>query len=206
MNHTDPRVDAYIVKSASFAIPILEYLRALVHGTCPEAKETIKWGFPNFEYKGSILCSMASFKQHCAFGFWLESRLSDPHQLLAVNGDRVGMGSLGKISSMEDLPAEAYLKGFILEAMRLIDSGVKMKKEDKPKEVKELTIPAYVTEALAGNTAAKQVFDDFSYSNKKEYVEWFEEAKTAATREKRVNQALEWMAEGKPRNWKYMKG
>ena len=106
----------------------------------------MKWSFPHFEYKGAILCSMASFKQHCAFGFWLESRLSDPHHLLAVNGERVGMGSLGKIARFEDLPAEEHLRGFIIEAMRLIDSGVKLKKEDKPKETKELVIPAYVTE------------------------------------------------------------
>lgn len=205
MSHTDPRIDAYIAKSASFAIPILEYLRALVHETCPEAKETMKWSFPHFEYKGSILCSMASFKQHCAFGFWLESRLSDPNNLLAVNGERVGMGSLGKIGSIEDLPAEEHLRGFILEAMRLIDSGVKLKKENKPQEAKELVVPAYVTEALAGNAAARKVFEEFSYSNKKEYVEWFEDAKTEATREKRIAQALEWLAEGKVRNWKYVR-
>ena len=205
MSHTDPRIDAYIVKSASFAIPILEYLRSLVHETCPEAKETMKWSFPHFEYQGSILCSMASFKQHCAFGFWLESRLSDPNNLLAVNGERVGMGSLGKIASIEDLPAEEHLRGFILEAMRLIDSGVKLKKENKPQEPKELVVPAYVTEALADHAAAKKVFEGFSYSNKKEYIEWFEDAKTEATREKRIAQALEWLAEGKVRNWKYVR-
>ncbi|MBO9614193.1 MAG: YdeI/OmpD-associated family protein [Dyadobacter sp.] len=205
MSRTDPRIDAYIVKSASFAIPILEYLRALVHETCPDAKETMKWSFPHFEYKGSILCSMASFKQHCSFGFWLESRLSDPDNLLAVNGERVGMGSLGKITGIEDLPAEEHLRGFILEAMRLIDSGVKLKKENKPQEPKELVVPAYVTEALADHAAAKKVFEGFSYSNKKEYVEWFEDAKTEATREKRIAQALEWLAEGKVRNWKYVR-
>ncbi|WP_426292959.1 YdeI/OmpD-associated family protein [Dyadobacter endophyticus] len=205
MSATDPRIDAYIVKSASFAIPILEYLRAFVHEACPEAKETMKWSFPHFEYKGAILCSMASFKRHCSFGFWLESRLSDPHNLLAVNGERVGMGSLGKISNIEDLPAEEHLRGFIVEAMHLIDSGVKQKKDDKPKETKELVVPTYVTQALEDNAAAKKVFEGFSYSNKKEYVEWFEDAKTEATREKRIAQALEWLAEGKVRNWKYVR-
>ena len=205
MSHTDPRIDTYIIKSASFAIPVLEYLRALVHETCPDVKETMKWSFPHFEYKGSILCSMASFKQHCAFGFWLESRLTDPDKLLAVNGERVGLGSLGKITGIDDLPAEVHLKGFILEAMRLIDSGVKLKKENKPQEPKELVVPEYVTEALADNAAARKVFEGFSYSNKKEYVEWFEDAKTEATREKRIAQALEWLAEGKVRNWKYVR-
>lgn len=205
MNSTDPRIDAYIVKSAHFAIPILEYLRGVVHEACPDVKETMKWSFPHFEYKGSILCSMASFKQHCAFGFWLQSRLTDPLGLLAVNNERTGMGSLGKITSMEDLPSEAQLTDFIHQTMQLIDDGVKLKKDNKPSETRPLTVPAYLTEALADHPEARRVFESFSNSNKKEYVDWFEDAKTEATREKRLNQAMEWLAEGKVRNWKYLK-
>lgn len=205
MNSTDPRIDAYIIKSTAFAIPILEYLRALVHEACPEVKETMKWSFPHFEYKGSILCSMASFKQHCAFGFWLQSRLTDPLGLLAVNNESTGMGNLGKITRMEDLPAGEHLTGFIRQAMQLIDDGVKLKKDGKTTEIKSLVVPAYVTEALARHPEARQVFEGFSYTNKKEYVDWFEDAKTEATRQKRLGQAMEWLAEGKIRNWKYLK-
>ena len=68
MNHS-PRIDAYIAKSADFARPILTRLRGLVHQACPQIEETIKWGFPHFEYKG-IVASMAAFKQHASFGFW----------------------------------------------------------------------------------------------------------------------------------------
>lgn len=203
MNHTDPRVDAYIVKSASFAIPILEYLRALVHETCPDVKETMKWSFPNFDYKGSILCSMASFKQHCSFGFWLESKLDDPDGLLAVNKERVGMGSLGKITAFEDLPSAEQLQAFILQAMQLIDNGVKQAKAPKPAAVKELVVPDYFREALEDNEAALQTFNNFTHSQRKEYVDWVTEAKTEATREKRMATSVEWLAEGKIRNWKY---
>ncbi|MGB5139924.1 MAG: DUF1801 domain-containing protein, partial [Candidatus Zixiibacteriota bacterium] len=69
MGKKDPRVDAYIKNSADFAKPILNRLRKLVHTACPDCEETMKWSFPHFDYKG-MLCSMASFKQHCAFGFW----------------------------------------------------------------------------------------------------------------------------------------
>jgi uncharacterized protein YdeI (YjbR/CyaY-like superfamily) len=205
MNHTDPRIDTYILKSADFVIPILTYLRELVHATCPEAKETMKWSFPHFEYKGSILCSMASFKQHCAFGFWLGSKLTDPHNLLASGDEKTSMGHLGRITGLEDLPKEHYLSGFIKEAMQLIDSGVKQTKEPKPAANKELVVPGYFTEALQSNAEALKTFTNFSYSQKKEYVEWITEAKSDATRDKRMETALEWLAEGKIRNWKYVR-
>jgi uncharacterized protein YdeI (YjbR/CyaY-like superfamily) len=203
MQHTDPRIDTYILKSADFAIPILEYLRAVIHAACPEVKETMKWSFPNFEYRGSIMCNMASFKGHCSFGFWLASQLNDPHNVLASGDEKNAMGQLGKIKSLEDLPAEEYLTALIKEAMHMIDSGVKQKRPEKPKEPKELVIPDYVPEALARSPKAQETFAGFSYSNKKDYIEWFEEAKTEATRHKRIETAIEWMEEGKSRNWKY---
>ncbi|WP_439555076.1 YdeI/OmpD-associated family protein [Dyadobacter sp.] len=204
MNHTDPRIDAYIVKSAPFAIPILEYLRSLVHAACLDVKETMKWSFPHFEYKGSILCSMASFKQHCAFSFWLAPHLSDPHKLLAAEGERTSMGHLGRITSLESLPNEEYLIGFIAEAMELIDKGVRIKNAGGvAKEKKELVIPDYLLEALEENPQARTHFNAFSQSGKREYVTWLEEAKTETTRQRRVETAIEWIQEGKSRNWKY---
>lgn len=203
MNHTDPRIDAYIVKSATFAVPILEYLRSVVHMACPEAKETMKWSFPHFEYKKSILCSMASFKQHCAFGFWLGSQLTDPDNLLASGNEKTSMGQLGRITSLEDLPDEEHLTGFIREAMQLIDSGVKQKKEEKPKAVRELVVPEYFLEALEENKDALETFTNFSYSQKKDYVDWIVDAKTEETRERRMATSVEWLSEGKIRHWKY---
>lgn len=205
MKHTDPRIDAYIVKSADFAIPILEYLRAVVHATCPDAEETMKWSFPHFNYRGSILCSMASFKYHCAFGFWLGAQLTDPHNLLASGDERTSMGHLGKIKDINDLPEEEHLVGFIREAMQLIDSGAKQQKDIRPKENRELVVPDYLSEALTDSPLALETFQKFSYSNKKEYIEWLEDAKTEATRNKRLQTAIAWMEEGKGRNWKYMK-
>nr|WP_295930942.1 YdeI/OmpD-associated family protein [uncultured Dyadobacter sp.] len=205
MKHTDPRIDDYIAQSADFAVPILEYLRSVVHEVCPDVKETMKWSFPHFEYKASILCSMASFKQHCSFGFWLESRLRDPDKLLAVNGERTGMGSLGKIGGMEDLPAKENLGGFIRQAMQLIDSGVKISKESKPPASRDLVVPEYFRKALEESPEALKTFTGFSYTQKKEYVEWVVEAKAETTRQKRIATALEWLAEGKIRNWKYIR-
>lgn len=205
MKHTDPRIDDYIAQSADFAVPVLEYLRSLVHEVYPDVKETMKWSFPHFEYKGSILCSMASFKQHCSFGFWLESRLNDPDKLLAANGERTGMGSLGKIAGMDDLPPKEALEGFIRQAIQLIDSGVKMSKESKPPANRDLVVPEYFQNALAGNPEALKTFTGFSYTQKKEYVEWVVDAKAEATRQKRIATALEWLAEGKIRNWKYIR-
>ena len=205
MAKTDARTDAYIARSADFAKPILNHLRELIHTTCPDVEETWKWSFPHFMYKGEILCSMAAFKEHCSFGFWKASLIQDTDNILDIK-DRDGMGHIGKIYSLKDLPKDASLKKYIKAAMKLNEQGVKLPPRAKAseKEKKELVIPDYFTKVLKKNTTAGEVFDAFSYTNKKEYIQWFEDAKTDATRDKRIAQAIEWIAEGKSRNWKYM--
>lgn len=202
MGKRDKRIDAYILKSADFAMPILNHLRELVHVACPEVEETMKWSFPHFDYKGEMMCSMASFKQHCAFGFWKASLMKDKSLMENAKGE-TAMGHLGRITSLKDLPSDKKLIAYIKEAMKLNDEGVKVEK--KSVEKKEIEVPAYFIKALKTNKAAQKTFDSFSYSAKKEYVQWIVEAKTEETREKRIEQTLEWMAEGKQRNWKYMK-
>ena len=204
MGKKDARVDVYIGKAADFAQPILTHLRDLMHATCPDVEETWKWSFPCFLYKGAMLCSMAAFKEHCSFGFWKASLINDTDHLFSL-GEKDGMGHLGKIYSQKDLPKDAILKKYIKAAMKLNDDGVKLPARAKPteKEKQALVVPDYFTKALKKNKKAEKVFNEFPYSHKKEYVEWFEEAKTDVTRTKRIEQALEWMAEGKSRNWKY---
>jgi hypothetical protein len=197
MPATDPRVDAYIETSADFAKPILTHLRKLVHKAAPEATETLKWSMPAYEYKG-LLCSFASFKEHATFGFWKQSLLEQD----AFPAEKSAMGSFGRISSKKDLPADAVMLKLIKQAVELNDKGIKVEKK-KPAAKKELTVPDYLTAALKKNKAAQKTFENFPYSCKKEYVEWITEAKTAPTREKRLATTIEWLAEGKRRNWKY---
>lgn len=205
MAKKDARVDTYIAKCADFAKPVMIHLRELIHASCPEVEETWKWNFPHFMYKGEILCSMAAFKEHCAFGFWKAALMQDTDNVLEIK-DREAMGHLGRITSVKDLPKDAVLKKYVKAAMKLTDEGVKLPPKNKPteKEKKELTIPPYLLKELKKNKKAEKVFHEFSYSKKKEYVQWLEDAKTDATREKRLTQAVEWIAEGKARNWKYM--
>jgi uncharacterized protein YdeI (YjbR/CyaY-like superfamily) len=192
----DPRVDAYIDKSADFAKPILIHIRKLVHKACPDIVETMKWSFPHFDHKGTV-CSMASFKQHCAFGFWKQSLMEQD----AFPAEKTAMGSFGRITSIKDLPPDKVMIRLIQQAVELNEKGVKVAK--KPVEKKELVIPKDLTAALSKNKPAKIAFDKFSYSHKKEYVQWIEEAKTDATRNKRLATTVEWLSEGKSRNWKY---
>jgi uncharacterized protein YdeI (YjbR/CyaY-like superfamily) len=192
----DPRVDAYIDKSADFAKPILIHIRKLVHKACPDIVETMKWSFPHFDHKGTV-CSMASFKQHCAFGFWKQSMMEQD----AFPAEKTAMGSFGRITSIKDLPPDKVMIRLIQQAVELNEKGVKVAK--KPVEKKELVIPKDLTAALSKNKPAKIAFDKFSYSHKKEYVQWIEEAKTDATRNKRLATTVEWLSEGKSRNWKY---
>jgi uncharacterized protein YdeI (YjbR/CyaY-like superfamily) len=196
----DKKIDQYIVKAQPFAQPILRHLRELVHKTCPEVEEKMKWSFPHFDYKGQMMCSMASFKQHAAFGFWKTSLIKDPKKILS---NTEGMGSLGKITSVKDLPSDTVLTGFIKQAMKLNEEGTTVAKP-KPKKV-EFEMPEDLTKALKKNKAAQIVFDGFSPSNKRDYATWISDAKSEATRKKRLDTAIEWMSEGKIRNWKYVK-
>lgn len=204
MSTHDPRVDAYIAKAAPFAQPILTHIRKIVHEACPDAVESWKWSFPHFDYKGSTLCSMAAFKQHCSFGFWKAALMADPDNILEV-GERASMGHFGRLTSVKDLPKDTILKKYIKQAMTLNDEGAKAPPKPKAteKKKKELTTPPDFDKLLKANKAAATVFAAFSYSNRKEYIEWIEDAKTEATRTKRMAQAIEWIAEGKSRHWKY---
>ena len=199
----DKKIDTYIEKSMPFAQPILTHLRSIVHKACPQAEEKMKWSFPHFDYKGQMLCSMAAFKQHCSFGFWKASLMEDYEHIFSIERND-GMGHLGKITSMKDLPAAKVLTAYIMQAIKLNDEGVKIKaKKTEPKPA--FTVPAYFSKILIKNKAALNNFNAFSSSNKKEYIEWFEEAKTEPTRNRRIETAMEWIAEGKGRNWKYQK-
>ncbi len=202
MSTTDSRIDAYIENAQPFAKTILTYLRKIIHETCPDVEEGWKWSFPHFMYKGKILCAFTAFKQHCGFGFWLEKEMKTITEL-TKDAERTGMFTLGKIRSIDDLPSKVLLKTAIQEAMELTDMGVTLKKAAAEK--KETEIPAYFSEALNENVEAKKVFENASPSFRKEYIMWITDAKTESTRNKRIEQALEWLSEGKGRNWKYEK-
>jgi uncharacterized protein YdeI (YjbR/CyaY-like superfamily) len=194
----DPRVDAYIASSAEFAQPILAHLRAVVHAACPEVEETMKWSFPHFMYKG-MMCSMASFKAHCALNFW------KAELLMGDQANREAMGHFGRIASVKDLPSKKILTAYIKQAMKLNDDGVAAPARAKPAAPRALEIPDELSAALKKAPAARKHFEAFSPSKQRDYAEWIAEAKTGATRARRLEQALEWIAEGKSRNWKYEK-
>jgi uncharacterized protein YdeI (YjbR/CyaY-like superfamily) len=194
----DPRVDAYIAKSAEFARPILEHVRQVVHQACPQVEETLKWRMPTFMYHG-MLCGMAAFKQHCTFGFW-------KHELVVGKeraGDAQAMGQFGRITRVADMPSRKMLAGYIKKAMQLNEDGIKAPRAT-PKRRLAPRVPDDLGAALKKNRKAAATFAAFSPSNQREYIEWISEAKREETRTKRLASAIEWMAQGKPRNWKYM--
>jgi hypothetical protein len=199
MGKKDPRVDAYIAKSADFAKPILITIRDAVHAACPEVVEDMKWSFPHFLYKG-MLGSMASFKQHCAFGFWKGSLV-----LGTAAKDQDAMGHFGRLTKPSDLPPKKVFAGYVKKAMELNDQGIKVEKKPMRRVEVPTTPPADLAAALRKNKQAHTTFGAFAPSHKREYIEWITEAKSAGTRARRLQTAVEWMADGKARNWKYMK-
>ena len=201
----NPKVDAYLARAQPFAQPIMEHLRELVHKACPEIEETIKWSRPFFEYRGAILCNMSAFKEHCSFGFWGEEIGAVLREAGVAKED--GMGTLGRITSVADLPSDKKMLGWIRQAAAFVDSGeytspiAARHKVVKPKA--SLETPAEFAAAIKRNKKAAAVFAAFSPSCKREYVEWIAGAKRSETRDKRIATAVEWIAEGKQRNWKY---
>lgn len=202
MQHTDPRIDDYITKSAVFAHEILNYLRNIVHTNCPECTETMKWNFPHFMYKGDILCSMAAFKQHCAFGFWKEKLMIKSSNLLTDKG-KSAMGDFGKITCLKDLPSKSVLKACIQEAMALNEQGIKLPKPVQKIADSAIIIPDDFQNALNKHALAKKNFNAFSNSHKREYINYILEAKREATRLTRIQKSIEMLADGKSHNSKY---
>lgn len=196
MGTRDPKVDAYINQAAPFAQPILTTIRETVHASCPGVEEAIKWGFPHFLYKG-MLCSMASFTRHAAFGFWKGSLVTGSGKGAAA------MGQFGRITKLSDLPSLKTLAEYVKQAAALNDRGVKAARVSKKAPPKPIAVPADLTAAFRTNAKAKAGFAALSPSHRREYLEWITEAKGAETRARRLAQAVEWMAQGKSRNWKY---
>jgi uncharacterized protein YdeI (YjbR/CyaY-like superfamily) len=202
----DKRVDAYIAKAAPSAQTVLTHVRELVHKGCPNVVEDMKWSRPFFLLDGVILANMAAFKAHCSFGFWG----AEMGKVLRDDGvlEDGGMGSLGKLTSVKDLPVDKKMVEYVRQAVKFIDAGLgdnrvtvarRVVKAPKP----AVETPAEFAAALKKNKAAGKVFAALSPSCKREYVEWIADAKREETRERRIAQAVEWIAEGKQRNWKY---
>src|SRR5882757_7069561 len=199
MKQHNPKVDAYISKSADFAKPILSYLRELIHDTCPDVQEEIKWGIPHFDYKGDPICILAAYKQHCSFSLFKAELMNDAKIKESVKAGKK-MGYMDKVKSLSDLPSKKVLAAYIKEAMALNESGTQKQKPVK-KESVEIEVPVFFLEKLNKNPKAKKAFESKPPSFRKEYAKWLIEAKTQETKEKRMVQALEWIAEGKSRFW-----
>lgn len=196
-------VDTYISKAEDFSKPILKHWRQIVHDTCPDVDEAIKWGIPHFDYKGDFMCVMASYKNHCSFSF-IKAELMNDKRLKDNKNLKPIQRFLGKIKTLSDLPTDNEFIGFLKEAMELNEKGIKVapKKSVKPKVVET---PDYFTEKLEANPKAKEIFETKSNSFRKNYLIWITDAKTESTRNKRIEQSLEWIAEGKDRFWQYAK-
>ena len=193
---TDPRIDAYIERAQPFAQPILRHVRAALHEACPDCEETLKWSSPSFLYKGKILAGFAAFKAHAAFGFWAGS------QILETGArQESAMGQFGRLTSIDDLPPRAELIELAKKGMKLIDDGVKPVRNKTAKP--PFTVPQDLRAAIDAVPAAAATFDGFPPSCQRDYVDWVTGAKRDETRAKRLAQTVEWLAEGKRRNWKY---
>ena len=197
MGAMNPAVTAYIAKSPPFAKPIFERLRRLFHEACPAIEEKVKWNCPSFEYKGMV-GGFAGFKAHAVFGFWRQDVLPDPKGLFKGRGPMAN-----KLTDVSQLPPDDVLVSYIKAAVALNEKGAPARFKSKPKP--PLKVPSYFMAAVRKNKKALAAFNAFPPSHKREYVEWIVDAKQEETRNRRLQTAIAWMAEGKARNWKYEK-
>ena len=194
----DPRIDAYIAAAQPFARPILTHIRDVIHQACPDATETMKWSRPFFEHQGRMFAGLSAFKAHASLVLWRMGETGD-----ATSRDQEGMGHFGKLTSLADLPDDAALIAAIRDAVAAIEMGKPARPKKAPRA--DLPVPEELAAALADAPAANATFVGFSASNRRDYCEWIGEAKRPETRAARVAQAVEWLAEGKPRHWKYQR-
>jgi uncharacterized protein YdeI (YjbR/CyaY-like superfamily) len=164
----------------------------------PDVEETLKWSAPAFTLDGKILLIMASFKAHAALNFWRGQ------ELRGAAASRDGMGQFGKLRSVGDLPANGEFGRLIHEAAELAKTA------PAPRKIKHAPKPApqmhaEFAAALDKSPKAMTNFEAFSPSARRDYLEWIGEAKQHGTRAKRIAAAIEWIAEGKKRHWKYEK-
>lgn len=199
MENYNPKFDEYIAKAPAYAQPIIEHLRELIHRAEPQVTEVIKWGHPCFDFQGPAV-SMAAFKQHIGVNFWKRALMDDPAGIFKIDDGTAG--NLGKISSQGDLPSDEVLLAYFHNAFELNRQGVKTERKAKAPKA-ELEVPDYLIEAFKTHTKALAYFEQFSPSAKREYLEWLIDAKSEATRTKRLETMMEWVSEGKTRNWKY---
>jgi uncharacterized protein YdeI (YjbR/CyaY-like superfamily) len=198
MSKGDARIDAYIKKAPDFAKPILIHFREVVHEVCPDVEETMKWNTPNFMYRGSLLCGMAAFKQHCRLIFWKGELIKGP------KGENASVESIGKPAQLSDLPSRKVLTTYIKQGMKLNEQGVKLSMARPVRNKADAKTPADLLAALKKDKKALQAFEALTPSHRREYISWIEEAKRDETRQRRIAQTVEWVAEGKTRHWKYV--
>jgi uncharacterized protein YdeI (YjbR/CyaY-like superfamily) len=192
MTTFDPRVDAYIQRAAPFARPLLEQLRRDLHAASPDLDESIRWGMPAFLHGGRLVAMLAAFKAHASFGFWRANEAATA---------REGMGQFGRLTSLHDLPGAALIAEGVRAAIARAEAGAPRapRKPARP----EAVVPDDLRAALAERPAAAATFAAFPPGQRREYVDWITEAKRSETRARRLVQALEWLDEGKTRNWKH---
>lgn len=203
MGQFNPKVDEYIAKSEDFAKPILEHLRQVIHETCVGVKEEIKWGIPHYSYKGDYLCMLGSFKNHCSFSLYKAEFMKDKEIAESVKAGKK-FGYMDKLKSVSELPTKKVLVSLVKDAMNVNEQGIK-KEKLKSGKPKILETPDYLIDSLNNYEEAKAVWESKSDAYRKDYLIWIIDAKTETTRQKRIEQSLKWIAEGKGRFWQYAK-
>ncbi|MEO9802317.1 MAG: YdeI/OmpD-associated family protein [Reichenbachiella sp.] len=192
------KIDAYLTTVSSEHRPVLELIRKTVNAVDDRIQEDWKWRAPCFSLEG-LVCWFVAFKSHVGLNFFKGALIEDIHNAFVESEDEDKGNRMIHFKSIDEVKVKV-IQDYVKQAVLLNEQGIKI---DFPKR-KTLETPDYLIEALNKNKKAKDVFESFTDAQRKDYIEWLVEAKREETRNKRMTQAIEWIAEGKTRNWKYM--
>lgn len=183
-------IENYIANSPEFARPIFIHLVQLILKACPEATTSIKWGFPHYSYKGKILCSFAAFSKYCAFSIPTAKMMQD-QSLQKMAEAEIAMGHFGKITTIDDLPSDNKIIGYLKAAMSIIESKPTKQQKINKEKIVALLIPEALMKALHAEIEILKKFEKMPPSHQREYINYINDAKKIATKIKRVEKVIE---------------
>lgn len=191
------KISQYIESADVKKKEILQRLRDFLNRDDFGLTEDWKWHAPNFNSNGMV-CWLAFFKSHVGLNFFKGSLIEDLHGLY----DNASMDKGNRIIKYKTINEinENLLEYYIYEAIKHNKEGAKI----TSKKV-EIEVPKDLAKALEKDIMAKDFFTNLAPGYKRDYIDWIISAKQEKTRLKRLETTLEWLGQGKKKNWRYKK-
>ncbi|MCB0792148.1 MAG: DUF1801 domain-containing protein [Flavobacteriales bacterium] len=196
------RINSHIAEQDEWKRRLMVRLRQLIHQVDPGIEETWRWNGPHFDRNG-IMLGMSAHKTCVSIWFHKGALLKDPRRLFEpLEKDEAKGMRVYKLKESDAIDEKAFTE-LVKQAVKLNEDGVKLS-EAKPAR-KTLVVPPELESVLKKDQHAMTNWEGFSYSKKKDYIEWVTDAKREETRKRRIAQAFQLIRDGLALNERYEK-